>query len=185
MIDSYLVLSLYNIRCYASWWHIGEFWNKWDTSPSWLRNLVGCSYVRPSSLLQKPSANTFRNQYASVTQVGLFEECGSECQMVGLPCNGSCPSGTFLCGEVTLISSQWTFQFLALGLHWSFWTRPVQGLWRSLPGLSKHEQIYSDSPGKKALPHIYDRLKCSSFDFIRLGKSLAWVNVHLDCDHAR
>ena len=34
------------------------------------------------------------------SQVDLYEECGSQCQMVGLPCNGSCPSGTFLCGEV-------------------------------------------------------------------------------------
>jgi len=39
-------------------------------------------------------------------EVGLFEECGSECQMVGLPCNGSCPSGTFICGEVCTDDSE-------------------------------------------------------------------------------
>jgi len=47
-------------------------------------------------------------------QIGLYEECGSECQMVGLPCNGSCSSGTFLCGEVTLMSN-----FLFLGLRFA------------------------------------------------------------------
>jgi len=36
----------------------------------------------------------------SEREVGLYEECGSLCQMVGLPCNGSCPVGSFLCGEV-------------------------------------------------------------------------------------
>jgi len=36
----------------------------------------------------------------SPREIGLYEECGSQCQMIGLPCNGSCPSGTFLCGEV-------------------------------------------------------------------------------------
>jgi len=42
----------------------------------------------------------------SPREVGLYEECGSQCQMVGLPCNGSCPSGTFLCGEVCTDNSE-------------------------------------------------------------------------------
>ena len=59
------------------------------------------------------------------SQVDLYEECGSQCQMVGLPCNGSCPSGTFLCGEVKPIVQIKNLSFLAPGLHWWFWTRPV------------------------------------------------------------
>ena len=52
-------------------------------------------------------------------QVGLYEECGSQCQMVGLPCNGSCPSGTFLCGEVILMSIVQAINFLFLGLRFA------------------------------------------------------------------
>ena len=65
-------------------------------------------------LSQKPPANKFHIQDASAPQVGLFEECGSECQMVGLPCNGSCPSGTFICGEVKLVASEILKLFLDL-----------------------------------------------------------------------
>ena len=47
-----------------------------------------------------PEPTQFQKKADLWSQVDLYEECGSQCQMVGLPCNGSCPSGTFLCGEV-------------------------------------------------------------------------------------
>jgi len=36
----------------------------------------------------------------------LYEECGTECQVVGLPCEGQCREGTFLCGEVCTDESE-------------------------------------------------------------------------------
>ena len=120
----------------------------WSRRGSKLNTRVGSCNLFNSSISKK--SNSFS------AQVGLYQECGSLCQMVGprkifwcmfhfqkvgLPCNGSCPVGSFLCGEVCGENDDMcvTNEFLSLRPRFALMiqsktsTETVKGFARSVP----------------------------------------------------